>query len=99
MVLYDDRTRAEIDLDALAGNLRILRGQVKHSTKVMAMVKADAYGHGAIPVAHELEQLGIDYIQGFYFSKPLPLPEFLAFIKKQECKRTLSISAAVPDPV
>lgn len=62
MVLYDDRTRAEIDLDALAGNLRILRGQVKHSTKVMAMVKADAYGHGAIPVAHELEQLGIDYL-------------------------------------
>jgi len=46
-----------------------------------------------------MEQLGIDYIQGFYFSKPLPLPEFLAFIKKQECKRTLSISAAVPDPV
>ena len=45
-----------------------------------------------------MEQLGIDYIQGFYFSKPLPLPEFLAFIKKQECKRTLSISAAVPDP-
>ena len=27
-----------------------------------------------------MEQLGIDYIQGFYFSKPLPLPEFLAFI-------------------
>ena len=31
-----------------------------------------------------MEQLGIDYIQGFYFSKPLPLPEFLAFIEKQE---------------
>lgn len=30
-----------------------------------------------------MEQLGIDYIQGFYFSKPLPLPEFLAFIKNR----------------
>ena len=46
-----------------------------------------------------LSDYGVDMIQGFYFSKPLPLPEFLAFIKKQECKRTLSISAAVPDPV
>ena len=45
-----------------------------------------------------LSGIGCEMFQGFYFSKPLPLPEFLAFIKKQECKRTLSISAAVPDP-
>lgn len=62
MVLYDDRTRAEINLDALAGNLQVLRAQVKRSTKIMAMVKADAYGHGAVPIAHELERLGIDYL-------------------------------------
>ncbi len=62
MVLYDDRTRAEIDLDALAANLQVLRTQVKNSTKIMAMVKADAYGHGAVPIAHELELLGADYL-------------------------------------
>ena len=62
MLLYDDRTRAEIDFDALDNNFRILRALVKPQTRCMAMVKADAYGHGAIPVARELEKQGIDYL-------------------------------------
>lgn len=44
-------TRAEIDLDCVAHNLRLAREAVGPAVAVMAVVKADAYGHGAVPVA------------------------------------------------
>jgi alanine racemase len=44
-------TRAIVDLDAIAGNVRAVRGIVPSTTKLMAVVKADAYGHGAVWVA------------------------------------------------
>lgn len=37
-----------------------------------------------------MEKLGIDYIQGYYFSKPLPEKEFLKFLQKQNSTETLS---------
>ena len=37
-----------------------------------------------------MENLGIDYIQGFYFSKPLPEKEFLVFLQKQNNAEKLS---------
>lgn len=54
-------TWAEIDLDALAGNFRVIREHVGPDVKVMAAVKADAYGHGAIECARRLELEGIDW--------------------------------------
>jgi len=42
---------AEIDLDALTANVRALRRFVGPSVEIMAVVKANAYGHGAVPVA------------------------------------------------
>jgi alanine racemase len=48
-------TRAQIDLDALAHNLSVLR-RVAHGSRVYAVVKADAYGHGLVPVAKRLER-------------------------------------------
>lgn len=50
----------EIDLDRLAGNLRAIRGAVGRDIRVEPVVKADAYGHGAVPVAHALEAAGAD---------------------------------------
>jgi len=47
-------TWAEIDLDALASNFHVVRRQVGAEIKVMAMVKADAYGHGAVQCARRL---------------------------------------------
>ena len=44
-------TRAEIDLGAIAANVRVACGLAGPGAAVMAVVKADAYGHGAIPVA------------------------------------------------
>jgi alanine racemase len=50
----------EIDLDALGANLSVLRGLAGSGVPVRPVVKADAYGHGAIPVARALEAAGVD---------------------------------------
>ena len=59
-------TRIVVDLDVLAGNLRAIRAHV--GVPVMAIVKANAYGHGLVPVAHHLqaqgvEQLGVAFVE------------------------------------
>ena len=51
--MYTDNTYVNIDLDAIAENFEAVRQ--KAGTAVMAVVKADAYGHGAIQVARLLE--------------------------------------------
>ncbi len=51
-------TRAEIDLAALRQNLSEVR-RLANGLEVMAVVKADAYGHGALPVARALEAEGV----------------------------------------
>ena len=53
ILLNFDATRVIIDLDALSANLDAVRE--KTGTAVMAVIKADAYGHGAIPVARLLQ--------------------------------------------
>src|ERR1700687_6135070 len=54
-------TWAEIDLDALASNLRVISERVGSDVKVMAAVKANAYGHGAVECARRLEAEGVDW--------------------------------------
>ncbi len=54
-------TWAEIDLDALASNFRLVRDRVGASVKVMAVVKANAYGHGAARCAERLAAEGADW--------------------------------------
>jgi alanine racemase len=51
-------TWAEIDLDALAANFHIVKDRVGPNVNVMAVVKANAYGHGAIECARRLEKEG-----------------------------------------
>lgn len=55
------RTWAEIDLDALANNYRIVRGSTDPRAMVCCVVKADCYGHGALRTAAELQSLGADW--------------------------------------
>ncbi|SHO53563.1 alanine racemase [Desulfopila aestuarii] len=50
----------EIDRTALRDNFHQVRSHVNKSTKIMAVVKADAYGHGALSVASLLAQEGVD---------------------------------------
>ncbi len=56
------RCWAEIDLKNLDHNYHTLRAMLPQGCKLLAPVKADAYGHGAVPVAKRLEELGIDYL-------------------------------------
>ena len=56
------RTWAEIDLDALAHNYRRARELTGPGVRYLGVVKADAYGHGAVQVAERLEELGTDYL-------------------------------------
>ena len=56
------RTWAEIDLDALSYNYRVLRDHVGADVKFLGVVKADAYGHGAVQVSRTLQELGADYL-------------------------------------
>src|SRR5438067_363197 len=54
-------TWAEIDLNGLAANLRTVRRVVGPDVQVMAVVKADAYGHGAVACARRLAAEGVDW--------------------------------------
>ena len=55
------RTWAEINLDALRHNIEAIRSAIPPKTGIIAVVKADAYGHGDGYIASELEQLGIRF--------------------------------------
>ena len=49
------RTRAEISLDAIEHNVSALRARLAPGVKLMCVIKADAYGHGALPLARFLD--------------------------------------------
>ncbi|MGH9804727.1 MAG: alanine racemase [Candidatus Acidiferrales bacterium] len=53
---------AEINLKQLKENFQLVQRHVGPERKVLAVVKADAYGHGAVPVARALEEAGVDYL-------------------------------------
>lgn len=52
------RSWVEIDLNVLKNNWKILRQEVPPDRRIMAVVKADAYGHGACEIAQVLQELG-----------------------------------------
>ncbi|MFE4616247.1 alanine racemase [Streptomyces sp. NPDC056747] len=56
------RARAEIDLGALRANVRTLRARVAPHVRIMAVVKADAYGHGAVRCARAALEAGADWL-------------------------------------
>jgi len=55
-------TVGEVDLGALEFNYREIKKRIPEGVKVLAVVKADAYGHGAIPISLRLEKLGVEYL-------------------------------------
>ena len=56
------RCWVEVDGRALRHNFKILRGLIPRATRLMAVVKANAYGHGLVPMARELEAIGTDWL-------------------------------------
>lgn len=57
------RVYARIDLDAIAYNMEQMKQRIDGHTQIMAVIKTDAYGHGAVQVAQMLEKY--EYIWGF----------------------------------
>ena len=57
------RVCAHIDLDAVLYNAASIHANIDSKAKIMAVIKTDGYGHGAVEVARELEHL--DYIYGY----------------------------------
>lgn len=51
------RVHADIDLDAVLFNFEQMNQNIPEKTKIMAVVKTDAYGHGAVPLAELMEPL------------------------------------------
>jgi alanine racemase len=56
------RTWIEIDKKAIANNYNVFRGLIKKETKLMAVIKSNAYGHSLLDFAREVESLGADYL-------------------------------------
>lgn len=57
------RVYARVDLDAIASNMEHMKQNLDKDTKIMAVIKADGYGHGAVQIAQMLEN--VDYIWGY----------------------------------
>lgn len=57
------RTYATVNLDNIHSNMDHMKANIDKDTKIIGVIKTDGYGHGAIPIAKELESL--DYMYGF----------------------------------
>src|SRR5512136_841660 len=68
------RTCAEINLDNLSQNTRAIQERVAPA-KVIPMIKANAYGHGAIPVARRLVREGFEMFAVAQFQEAMELRE------------------------
>lgn len=62
MDAYYRETWVEVDLEAIADNVRAIQRHIPSTSKVMAVVKADGYGHGAVQVARTALQHGASYL-------------------------------------
>lgn len=57
------RVHAEIDLDAIIHNMEAMHAGIAEGTQIMAVIKADGYGHGAVEVAEAIDDL--PYVFGY----------------------------------
>ncbi|RUS45353.1 alanine racemase [Cohnella sp. AR92] len=73
MESYYRPTVAEIDLDALEHNVRAFRSRLADGTKLLASVKANAYGHGAVESAKSAIAAGADYLGVAFLDEALQL--------------------------
>ncbi len=66
-------TRLEVNLKSLEHNFHFLKSRLAPETLFMAVVKANAYGHGAVRIAQKLQDLGTDYFAVAYTSEGVHL--------------------------
>ena len=56
------RTWIEVDKKAIEKNYRVFRSLIPQNTKMMAVVKSNAYGHGLLDFSREISALGVDWL-------------------------------------
>ncbi len=78
-----DRTYAQIDLGAIRHNIAVERARVGADVKIMAVIKANAYGHGDIEVAEALD----DQVDAY----GVAIPEEALKLRKNGVKKMLLI--------
>ena len=66
MYLSSDFSRLEINLQGCLENYRYFRSKLEASTRLLVLVKANAYGHGAVQFASLMEKAGADYLAVAY---------------------------------
>ena len=66
MFREEEFSRLEINLSACEANYRYFRSKLHESTKLLVLVKANAYGHGAVEFASLMEDAGADYLAVAY---------------------------------
>ncbi|MCP4665655.1 MAG: alanine racemase [Deltaproteobacteria bacterium] len=80
--------RVAIDLSALAHNLGQVRSLAPQETRIMGIVKSDAYGHGLAPISKALEKEGVDCLGVAHLYEALEL-------RKQEIKTPIVILCGI----
>lgn len=71
----NDFSRLELDLSGCRDNYRYFRGLLKPQTKMLVLVKANAYGHGAVEFAKMMSEAGADYLAVAYPVEGMELRE------------------------
>ena len=103
------RTWAEVSLGNIEYNYGVVKSHLPERTKILGIVKADAYGHGAVEVAKLLEKCGADYLAIACLDEALELrrsgvtmpililghtpPEFVDIMLKNDLTQTVSCEA------
>lgn len=79
------RVYAKVDLDAIVSNMRQMKQNINKETRMIAVIKTDGYGHGAVPIAKELEKL--DFMYGF----AVATAEEAFFLREQKITKPILI--------
>lgn len=87
-----NRVYAKIDLDAAAYNMEQMKKRIGGGARLIAVVKTDAYGHGAVPLAEVFEKL--DYVWGYAVAS---LDEGMILRKHGIKKPILVLGCVFPD--
>ena len=66
MYINSDFSRLEINLNGCQANYKYFRSRLEDKTKLLVLVKANAYGHGAVEFATLMEDAGADYLAVAY---------------------------------
>ncbi len=75
-----DRVKAVVSLDAIAHNFEEMKKNIAKGTKIVAVIKADGYGHGAEAIARLIEDY--DYIWGYAIATPEEALQFRTGVDK-----------------